>query len=198
MKAVILAFPEKPRENYTMPIKDEPVVKLTETRLRMSKRVDDVLIIVRKDKLRTYSLHVSNPVPVVARNKMEALLKAMPNEPFFLAEGNMPLIQPFLVNYLIGVYLEDEPEAVIPVWKDGTAEVTHAVYEPDALSEAIETALSEGYKTLNSITKFLNFQPVSIEELIKRNPKVSLSFFKVKSSIDVAFAGEKIEGFNRL
>ncbi|MBP1912964.1 molybdenum cofactor guanylyltransferase [Thermococcus stetteri] len=193
MKAIILAFPEKPWENYTMPIRDEPVVKLTEMRLRMSKRIDEVLTVVRKDKLRTYSLHVSNPVPVSARNKMEALLKAMPDEPFFLAEGNMPLIQPFLVNYLIGLYLEDEPEAVIPVWKDGTAEVTHAVYEPDALSEAIRAAFSEGHKTLSSITEFLDFEPVSVEELIKRNPKVSLSFFKVKSSLDKAFAEENLE-----
>ncbi|WP_367884318.1 hypothetical protein [Thermococcus sp. JCM 11816] len=130
--------------NYTIPIKDKLVVKLTEMRLRMSKRIDEVLTIVRKDKLRIYSLHVSNPVPVIARNKMEALLKAMPDEPFFLAEGNMPLIQPFLVNYLIGLYLEDEPEAVIPVWKDGTAEVTHAVYEPDALSAAIEPRSARG------------------------------------------------------
>ncbi len=174
-----------------MPIKDEPVVKLTEMRLRMSKRIDEVLTIVRRDKLRTYSIHVSNPVPVSARNKMEALLKAMPGEPFFLAEGNMPLIQPFLVNYLIGLYLEDEPEAVIPVWKDGTAEVTHAVYEPDSLSGgAIEAALSEGHRTLSSITEFIDFQPVPVEELIKKNPKVSLSFFKVKSSLDRAFAEE--------
>ncbi|MDI3474281.1 MAG: hypothetical protein PWQ79_300 [Thermococcaceae archaeon] len=193
MLGVILAFPEKRWENYTMPVKDEPVVKLTEMKLKMSKRIEEVLTIVRKDKLRIYSLHVSTPIPIVARNKMEALLKAMPDEPFFLAEGNMPLIQPFLVNYLIGLYLEDEPEAVIPVWRDGSAEVTHAVYEPDALSEAIEAALSEGHKSLSSITEFLDFEPVSVEELIKRNPKVSLSFFKVKSSLDRAFAEENLE-----
>ncbi|ASJ07431.1 molybdenum cofactor guanylyltransferase [Thermococcus pacificus] len=193
MRAVVMAFPEKRWENYTIPINDEPVVKLTEKRLLMSKRIDEVFTIVRKDKLKTYSLHVSNPVPVSARSKMEALLKALPDEPFFLVEGNMPLVMPFLVNYLIGLFYENEPEALIPVWKDGTAEVTHAVYEPDALTDAIEAALAEGHRSMSKITEFLDYESVSIEELSKRNPKVTLSFFRVKSSLDVRFAEQALK-----
>ncbi|ASJ09521.1 molybdopterin-guanine dinucleotide biosynthesis protein MobA [Thermococcus siculi] len=194
MQAVVIAFPEKRWENYTIPINDEPVVKLTEQRLLMSKRIDEVITIVRKDKLRTYSLHVMNPVPVQAGNKMEALLKAMPDGPFFLSEGNMPLIQPFLVNYLTGLFYENEPEALIPVWKDGTAEVTHAIYEPSALEDAINAALAEGYRSLGRITEFLDYEPVPIEELAKRNPKVTLSFFRVRNSFDVRFAEESLKG----
>ncbi len=198
MLGIILAFPEKRWENYTLPVADEPVVKLTEKRLLMSKRIDEVITVVRKDKLRTYSLHVSNPLPVSARSRMEALLKVLPGEPFFLAEGNMPLIMPFLVNYMTGLFYENEPEALIPVWKDGTAEVTHAVYEPDALEDAINAALAEGYRSLSRITEFLDYEPLSIEELAKRNPKVTLSFFKVKNSFDVRFAEETLEGFSHI
>ncbi|WP_010478599.1 hypothetical protein [Thermococcus zilligii] len=187
MKAYILAFPEKRWENYTIPVNDEPVVKLTERRLLMSKRIDGVLTIVRNDKLKTYSLHVSNPVPVSAKSKMEALLKALPDGPFFLVEGNMPLLMHFLVNYLIGVYYENEPEAVIPVWRDGSAEVFHAVYEPDALENAVGSATAEGYTSLSRVVEFLDYEPVSIEELAGRNPKVTLSFVRVKNSLDVAF-----------
>ncbi|NJE05117.1 molybdenum cofactor guanylyltransferase [Thermococcus sp. M36] len=193
MRAVVMAFPEKRWENYTLPVADEPVVRLTERRLLMSKRIDDVLTVVRKDKLRTYSLHVLNPIPVSARSRMEALLKAMPSEPFFLAEGNMPLIMPFLVNYMIGLFYENEPEALIPVWRDGTAEITHAVYESDALKDAIEAALAEGYKSLSRITEFLDYEPLPIEELAKRNPKVTLSFFRVRRSFDVIFAEKTLE-----
>ncbi|NJE29480.1 molybdenum cofactor guanylyltransferase [Thermococcus sp. 18S1] len=192
MLGIILAFPEKRWENYTLPVADEPVVKLTENRLLMGKRIDGVMTVVRKDKLRTYSLHVSNPLPVAARSRMEALLKVLPGEPFFLAEGNMPLIMPFLVNYMTGLFYENEPEALIPVWKDGTAEVTHAVYEPEALEDAINTALAEGYRSLSRITEFLDYEPLSIEELAKRNPKVTLSFFRVKNSLDVRFAAETL------
>jgi len=187
-----LAFPEKRWENYTLPVADEPVVRLTERRLLASKRIDEVITVVRKDRLRTYSLHVSNPLPAAARNRMEALLKALPGEPFFLAEGNMPLIMPFLVNYITGLFYENEPEALIPVWKDGTAEVTHAVYEPDALENAINAALAEGYRSLSRIVEFFDYEPLSIEELAKRNPKVTLSFFKVKNSFDVRFAAETL------
>ena len=191
MKAYILAFPEKQWENYTFPVADEPVVKLTERRLLTSKRIDEVITLVRKDKLRTYSLHVSNPVPVAARSKMEALLKALPGDPFFLAEGNMPLIMPFLVNYMTGLFYENKPETLIPVWKDGTAEITHAIYEPEALEDAIKAALAEGYRNLSRITGFLDYEPLPIEELAKRNPKVTLSFFRVKSGLDMKFA-EKV------
>ncbi len=194
MKALILAFPEKRWENYTIPVNDEPVVKLTERRLLMSKRIDDVITVVRKDKLKTYSLHVLNPVPVSAKNKTEALLKAMPDGPFFLADGNMPLIMPFLVNYLVGLFYENEPEALIPVWKDGAAEVTHAVYEPDALADAIEVALAEGYRKLGRMTEFLDYEPVPIEELARRNPKVTLSFFRARTSFDIRFAEEFLRG----
>ncbi|ASA77787.1 molybdenum cofactor guanylyltransferase [Thermococcus sp. 5-4] len=192
MRAYILAFPEKRWENYTLPVADEPVVRLTEGRLLASKRIDEVITVVRKDKLRTYSLHVSNPLPVAARSRMEALLKALPGEPFFLAEGNMPLIMPFLVNYMTGLFYENEPEALMPVWKDGTAEVTHAVYEPDALEDAINAALAEGYRSLSRIIEFLDYEPLSIEELAKRNPKVTLSFFRVRNSFDVRFAAETL------
>ncbi len=197
MKSIILAFQEKRWENYTIPVNGEPVVKLTEKRLLMSKRIDEVLTVVRKDRVKIYSLHVIKPIPVSAKNKMEALLKALPDEPFFLVEGNMPLVMPFLVNYLVGLFYESEPEALIPVWKDGKAEVTHAVCGPDALRRAIEAALAEGYRGLNKITEFLDYEPVSIEELARRNPKVTLSFFKVRNSFDVRFVEEtlkKIEG----
>ncbi|WP_457750921.1 molybdenum cofactor guanylyltransferase [Thermococcus sp.] len=187
MLGVILAFPEKRWENYTLPVTGEPVVRLTERRLLMSKRIEDAMTVVRKDKLRTYSLHVSNPLPVSAKSKMEALLRVLPRKSFFLAEGNMPLIMPFLVNYMTGLFYENEPEALIPVRKDGTAEVTHAAYEPDSLEDAINAALAEGYRSLSRITEFLDYEPLSVEELAKRNPKVTLSFFRVKNSFDASF-----------
>ncbi|ACS33436.1 molybdopterin-guanine dinucleotide biosynthesis protein A (mobA) [Thermococcus gammatolerans] len=192
MLGLILAFPEKRWENYTLPVKGEPIVRLTERRLLTAKRINKTLTIVRKDKLKTYSLHVSNPVPVTARNKMEALLRALPDEPFFLVEGNMPLIMPFFVNYLVGLFYEDEPEALIPVWSDGSAEVFHAVYEADALREAIESAMAEGYRSFSRITEFLDYESVSIEELARRNPKVTLSFFRVRSGFDAKFADESL------
>jgi len=192
MLGVILAFPEKRWENYTVPVNGEPVVKLTERRLSMAKRIDEIVTLVRKDRLKTYSLHVSNPVPVSARNKMEALLKALPDEPFFLVEGNMPLLMPFLVNYLIGLFHENEPDALIPVWRDENAEVFHAVYEPEALRNAMKAALAEGYRGFSRVVKFLDYEQVPIEELAQKNPKVTLSFFKIRNSLDVRYAEETL------
>ncbi|ASJ11065.1 molybdopterin-guanine dinucleotide biosynthesis protein MobA [Thermococcus sp. P6] len=192
MLGAIMAFPERRVENHTLPLAGQPLVKLTERRLFLSKRIDDIITIVRKDLLRAYSLHVSKPVPVSAGSGMEALLKALPDEPFFLAGGNMPLIMPFLVNYMVGVFYENEPEALIPVWKDGTEEVTHAIYEPLSLRNAIEAALSEGYRSLSRIGEFLDYEPLPIEELAGRNPKVTLSFFRVRSPFDVKFAEETL------
>ena len=194
MKAYIIAFPEKRWENYTIPVNGEPVVKLTERRLLMSKRIEEPVTIVRKGRLKLYSLHVMNPLPVSAGSKMEALLEALPSgEPVFLAEGNMPMIMPFLVNYMTGLFYENEPDALIPIWKDGTAEVTHAVYNTSVLKEAIEAALAEGYKNLSRIIEFLDYEPLQIEVLARRNPKVTLSFFRVRNSFDVRFVEETLK-----
>ncbi|WP_297489247.1 molybdenum cofactor guanylyltransferase [Thermococcus sp.] len=191
MLGLILAFPEKQWDDCTVPVNDEPVLRLTEKRLLMSKRIDKILAVVREDKLKTYSLHVLNPVPVSARSKTGALLKAFPDEPFFLVEGSMPLVMPFLVDYLIGLYHRNEPEAVIPIWRDGTAEVTQAIYEPGPLKSAIEAALAEGYRGLGKVVEFLDYEPVSIEELSRRNPKVTLSFLRIRSRMNAEFA-EKV------
>ena len=191
MLGLILAFPEKQWDDCTVPVNDEPVLRLTEKRLLMSKRIDKILAVVREDKLKTYSLHVLNPVPVSARSKTGALLKAFPDEPFFLVEGSMPLVMPFLVDYLIGLYHRNEPEAVIPIWRDGTAEVTHAIYEPGPLRRAIGAALAEGYRGLGKVVEFLDYEPVSIEELSRRNPKVTLSFLRIRSRMNAEFA-EKV------
>ena len=75
MHAYILAFPERRWENYLIPLNDEPLIRRVEQRLRLAKRINEVYTIIRKGDLRKYSLHVSNPVEVKARNKIEALTK---------------------------------------------------------------------------------------------------------------------------
>jgi len=194
MQAYILAFPERKWEDYLAPILEESMAKIVEKRLLNAKRIDEVITIVRKDELRKFSPHISNPVGVSARNKLEALYKALPfSGDVFLVEGNMPLVMPFLVNYLSTLFYESDADALIPVWADGSPEVTHAFYNARALRKAVETCLSENERRLSCISKYLDYEKVSIEELIKRNPKVSLSFFKVRTAFDVKFAEENIE-----
>ncbi|HIH73103.1 MAG: Uncharacterized protein XD43_0847 [Thermococcales archaeon 44_46] len=193
MRAYILAFPERKWENYLAPILGEPMVKIVEKRLLNAKRIDEVFTVVRKDELRKFSLHVSNPIGVSARNKLEALHKALPfSGDIFFVEGNMPLVMPFLVNYLSTLFYESYADALIPVWADGSLEITHAFYNARALRKAIETCLSENERRLSCIARHLDYEKVSIEELIKKNPKVSLSFFRVKNSLDIKFVEENI------
>ena len=193
MHAYILAFPERRWENYLIPLNDEPLIRRVEQRLRLAKRINEVYTIIRKGDLRKYSLHVSNPVEVKARNKIEALYKALPTYgELFLVEGNMPLIMPFLINYLSTLFLDSGGEALIPSWSDGTLEITHAFYDARALKSALEACLSENERKLSCIKEYLDYETISIEELAKRNPKVTLSFFKVKNSFDLRFASNGI------
>lgn len=194
MHAYILAFPEKRWENYLIPLNEEPLVKIVEQRLRMAKRIDEVYTIIRKGQLKRFSLHVSNPVEVKARNKIEALYKALrDSENLFLVEGNMPLIMPFLINYLSTLFLDSGSEALIPSWRDGTLEITHAFYDARTLKSALEACLAENERKLSCIKEYLDYETISIEELAKRNPKVTLSFFKVKSNFDLRFAEETLK-----
>ena len=194
MRAYILAFPEKKWEGYLLPIPEEPMIKIVEKRLLNVKRIHEVFTIIRKNDLKRFSLHVSNPIGVNARNKLEALQKALPfSGDIFLVEGNMPLVMPFLVNYLSTLFYESYADALIPTWADGSLEVTHAFYNARALRKAVETCLSENERKISCVAKHLDYEKVSIEELIKRNPKVSLSFFKVKTLFDIKFAEENLK-----
>lgn len=193
MRAYILAFPERKWESYLNPILEEPMIRIVEKRLLNAKRIDETLTVVRKEELRKFSLHVSNPIAVRVRNKLEALHKALPfSGDVFLVEGNMPLVMPFLVNYLSTLFYDRYADALIPVWADGSLEITHAFYNARALRKAVETCLSENERRISCIANYLDYEEVSIEELIKRNPKVSLSFFKVKNSLDIKFVEENI------
>ncbi|USS41308.1 molybdenum cofactor guanylyltransferase [Thermococcus aggregans] len=194
MRAYILGFREKKWESYLTPILEEPMIRIVERRLLNAKRIDEVFTIVRKSDLKKFSLHVSNPIGVNARNKLEALHKALPfSGDIFLVEGNMPLVMPFLVNYLSTLFYESYADALIPMWADGSLEVTHAFYNARALRKAVEACLSENERRISCIAEYLDYETVSIEELIKKNPKVSLSFLKVKTPFDIKFAEENLK-----
>lgn len=191
MKGVIFAFTNGPVTPLT-PLGEEPIVKIVEKRLLRAKRIEEVFTLVPPGQLKRYSLHVSNPVEVRAKNEMEALIKGLPSGDIFLVEGRMPLVMPFLVNYLTTIYFESGAEAVIPAWADGSLEVFHAVYDSKALKDALRTCISEGERKILCIGKYIDYESVSIEELTKKNPKVTLSFLRVRSSIDLKFAEENL------
>ena len=56
------------------------------------------------------------------------------------------------------------------------------------MRDAIKGALAEGHTRLGRIVEFLDYHPIAIEELVRRNPKVTLSFFKVRNTRDARFA----------
>jgi len=192
MLAVVLSFPGRFISPLT-PLDGVPMVRMVEGRLLRAKRIDEVLTAVPSSQVKKYSLHVSSPVGVRAENDVEGLLRALPSSgDIFLADGRMPLIMPFLVDYLSTLYIERGPDALIPRWADGSLEVTHAFYDVDALSEALETCLAERVRRLSCIGDYLDYEPVEIEPLAAKNPKVTLSFLRVRSSVDLRLAEENL------
>ncbi|NJF24924.1 molybdenum cofactor guanylyltransferase [Thermococcus sp. Bubb.Bath] len=192
MLAVVLAFPGRFIHPLT-PVNDVPMVKIVEERLLRAKRIDDALTVVPVGQVKKYSLHVRSPVGVRSKNDVEVLLRVLPPAGgIFLANGRMPLIMPFLVDYLSTLYPENGPDALIPRWADGSLEVTHAFYDVDALSDTLETCMAEGEKRLSCIGDYMDYEPVDIEPLSARNPKVALSFLRVRNSLDLRFAEENL------
>ncbi|AEH25390.1 hypothetical protein PYCH_17310 [Pyrococcus yayanosii CH1] len=182
----MLAFRERPGENYLIPIDDEPMIRIVEARLRMAKRIDDIVTIVRKGEEKKFSLHVSNPLPVKARTRLEALLKALPpSGEVFLLEGNRPLVMPFLINYLSTLFLDSEADALIPVWPKGEPEVFHAFYKARALRSALEAMMADRERRPSALIEYIDAETVDIGELSRRNTKVHLSFFRVRGSEDL-------------
>lgn len=193
MLGVILTLGKVPLDCLT-PVDDEPLVALVERRLKRAKRIEDVLTVVPAGRVKRYSLHVENPLGVRAKNEVEALLMALPRSgEVFLVRGNMPLVMPFLVNYLSTLFLESEAEALIPRWADGSLEVAHAFYEADALRAALEACVADGERRLSCLPRHLDYDTVSIEELSARNPKATLSFFSVRTPFDLRFVEETLK-----
>ncbi|AEC51528.1 hypothetical protein PNA2_0612 [Pyrococcus sp. NA2] len=186
MIGLIFAVKLKPSDNYLIPINDEPMVKLLESRLRQAKRVEEVITLVKKGHERKYSLHVSNVKPVKGRTVIEALLEGLPpGKDIFLVKGNMPLVMPFLVNYMSTIFIEESPDALIPRWRDGRVEIFHGIYDSRALRNALEAMKAEGERNINSLPNYLDAEYLNIDELIGRNEKVFWSFFVIRTSEDL-------------
>lgn len=96
----------------------------------------------------------------------------------------MPLLMPFLINHLSTLFYEGdfEAEALIPSWSDGTREVTFYEAKP------LRKALAENERKLSCIAKHLDYGTVGVEQLPRR-----VSFFKVRNSFDLKFAGESLK-----
>ncbi|ASJ15732.1 molybdopterin-guanine dinucleotide biosynthesis protein MobA [Thermococcus chitonophagus] len=186
MLGVIFAVKLRKTDNYLIPINDEPMVKIIEERLRQAKRVEDVITLVKKGQERKYSLHVSNVRPVKGKTVVDALLEGLPpGGDIFLIKGDKPLVMPFLINYMTSLYLEEFLDALIPRWKNGEAEVFHAVYNVRALRNALGGMKAEGEKDIRKLPEYIDAEFLEIEELMKKNEKVWWSFFTVKTSEDL-------------
>ncbi|CAB49003.1 molybdenum cofactor guanylyltransferase [Pyrococcus abyssi] len=186
MLGVIFAVKLKRSDNYLIPIDDEPMLKIVERRLRLAKRIEDVITLVRKGYEKKYSLHVSNVKPVKGKNIIDALLEGIPyGGELFLVKGNMPLVMPFLVNYMSTLFLEDEVDALIPRWRDGRIEIFHAIYNARALRNALEAMKAENERDIKRLPEYLDVEYMNIDELVGRNKKVIWSFFEVRTSEDL-------------
>ncbi|AAL82165.1 molybdenum cofactor guanylyltransferase [Pyrococcus furiosus DSM 3638] len=185
MLGVIFAVKLKKSDNYLIPINDESVVKIVEARLRLAKRIDDVVVLVKKSQERKFSLHVENVVPVTGNTKIDALLKGLPKSgDIFLVEGNMPLVMPFLINYMTSIYYDEFLEALIPRFRENV-EVFHGVYNARALRNALEGMKADNISNLSKLPEYIDAEFLDVEELMRKNEKVKWSFFRVKTLDDI-------------
>ncbi|HII61567.1 molybdenum cofactor guanylyltransferase [Pyrococcus horikoshii] len=186
MLGLIFAVKLKPTDNYLIPINDEPMIRILESRLRQAKRIEDVITLVKKGQEKKYSLHVEKVKPVKGRTIIDVLLEGLPSGgDIFLIKGNMPLVMPFFVNYMSTIFIEESPDALIPKWKDGRIELFHAIYNARALRNALEGMKAEGEKNIGNLPRYLDAEYLCVDELLGRNEKLMWSFFAIRGSEDL-------------
>ena len=102
----------------------------------------------------------------------------------FLLSGDMPLIKPKVIEFLVKEI--EGFDCCIPRWNNGFLEPLFAIYPVKKTFElAKKTILEKNYALNNIIDKTWNINYISVEELIKSLDQNLVSFININGPIDL-------------
>ncbi|SIR06969.1 molybdenum cofactor guanylyltransferase [Haladaptatus litoreus] len=111
-------------------------------------------------------------------------LAACDDEYAFVVACDMPFVDSELVNYLFE--RAEGHEAAVPRLGDGWFQTTHAVYEPNPMVEACDTALGEEKRKIVEPLFELDYVVVEEEELQKYGSLESFENVNTKAEFEAA------------
>jgi len=113
----------------------KPIIMHTIERLLKAESIDDVVIVTCQEKKEDFeALRFRVLIDDLLVGPIGGIFVALKEVgDVFIAAGDMPLINPKLVNYIVERFYESKSLACIPIWANGYIEPLHAVYSKDFL-----------------------------------------------------------------
>lgn len=160
----------------------KPLILYTVERLEMAAGIDEIVLVASKDnaeKLKKLGYKVVIDELIVG--PIGGVYTALSLGDAFVVAGDMPLIVPEFVDFLIGEFKKSRRIACVPRWENGYLEPLHAVYSEN-FRKILEGKIRTGSYALNRAIREVNPFYVPIESLPEEWRE---SFFNVNTREDL-------------
>ncbi|WP_324736717.1 molybdenum cofactor guanylyltransferase MobA [Thermococcus sp. SY098] len=113
----------------------KPIVMHTIERLLKAENIDDVVIVTCQEKKEDFeALRFRVLIDDLLVGPIGGIFVALKEVgDAFIAAGDLPLINPKFVDYIVERFYKSKSLACIPMWANGYIEPLHAVYSKDLL-----------------------------------------------------------------
>ncbi|AJC71344.1 molybdopterin-guanine dinucleotide biosynthesis protein MobA [Thermococcus guaymasensis DSM 11113] len=163
-------------------INGKPLVLYTIENLEMAKTIDEIVLIASKDNAeRLRKLGYRVVVDELLIGPMGGVYTALSLGDAFVVAGDMPLIVPEFVDFIVSNFKKSGKIACVPRWENGYLEPLHAAYSR-AFREVLEERIKDGNYALNRAIRETDVCYIPIESLPEEWRE---SFFNVNTREDL-------------
>lgn len=163
-------------------IDGKPLILHTIERLELAREIDRIVLIASRenaDKIRALGYEVL--IDSLMIGPMGGIYTALGLGDAFVVAGDMPLLVPELIDFIIDMFHRAKKPACVPRWANGYLEPLHAAYSRDFLP-FIEKKIKAGEYSINLAVREGGACYVDIAELPEEWRE---SFFNVNTRRDV-------------
>jgi molybdopterin-guanine dinucleotide biosynthesis protein A len=123
---------------------------------------------------------------------LHAGLRAAHGEWAFVVAGDMPFLNPMLLQAMMSLTQDSKADIIVPQWQDNL-EPLHAFYRPFICTPAAEAALQAGKRRIVAFYPDVRVHIIPQDDIARWDPE-GRSFFNVNTPEDWALALQQLEG----
>ncbi|USS40428.1 molybdenum cofactor guanylyltransferase MobA [Thermococcus aggregans] len=179
-------------EKLLYKVSGKPLILHTIGRVLRAEKIEEVVIVTSRGKQEIFEKLgfrvITDELEVGPAGGVYAALHKLGDA--FVIAGDMPLVQPEFVDYIVEKFHKLKPHVCVPKWENGYLEPLHAAYSKSFL-EILEKQIAKGRYMLNEAIRLSKPCYIKIETLPEAWRE---SFFNVNTKSDL----KKIKGFSRV
>ncbi|WP_209476659.1 molybdenum cofactor guanylyltransferase MobA [Thermococcus stetteri] len=163
-------------------INGKPLILYTVERLETAKEIDEIVLVASKDnaeKLKTLGYEVV--IDGLLIGPMGGVYTALNLGDAFIVAGDMPLLVPEFIDFIVERFLETKKPACVPRWSNGYLEPLHATYS-SSFRDFLEERIKSGNYAINRAIRESDTCYIEIEKLPEGWRE---SFFNVNTREDL-------------